>query len=326
MSSWFDDLARDLGDENRDDRDAGRRTRRRILRNLLGSVAATSPLALAAALPVVAAKCKSNKDCGSNKRCRDGKCEPDRCKNDYDCGSNKRCRNGDCERMPDTGGANGNWENAGRSSREQGVKDWKVERQGGGYNVEFRHQDERYSGTLNVNYDGGGQTGTTVLKRGNARFQLAFSGDRIAATDAAGQGMVANWDNSQEQWKMDAASERWSDANKIDLRLSFAIAGDLADGPPKDRAVALSGDVDVAAAQATECRENVYITGRSTAWQRPLACDWATQAANYDCGKMVGGLCSKCCRVLNDCGCVCMVGDLGCHCSLIGHPYWPGQC
>ncbi len=329
MSRWLDDLARDLGHETHRDHGSGRRTRRSILRNLLGSVAAASPLTILGALPVAAAKCKNNKECGANKRCRDGKCEPDRCKNNNDCGPNKRCRNGDCEQIAETGGGDNNekWENPGTFSREQGVKEWKLDRQGGGYTVEFRHQNERFSGTLDINYDAGGRTGTTTLRRGVSRFQIAFSGDRIAATDFAGQSMVARWDSGQERWETDAESERRLDANRIDLRLCFAIAGDLAEQPRENRAVALNSEAEMVAAQQTDCRENVYITGRSFAWQRPLACAWAKQDANRQCGNHVGGLCDECCYVY-DCACTCgpILSEFGCFCDVIGHPHWPGRC
>jgi hypothetical protein len=131
MSEWVDDLARDLSRGESGHRGAARRTRRGVLARLLGAAIAASPLVLADAMPSAAGKkCKKNNDCGSNKRCRHGECEP---KGDGDGGgggggrselSAERLRNSDANQIEERAKNNDDFNQIREYFAHEDGRDW----------------------------------------------------------------------------------------------------------------------------------------------------------------------------------------------------------
>lgn len=210
----------------------------------------------------------------------------------------------------------------GKYSRRAGIEAWKVKKTSTGYTVNFDHEKKRLSGRLTVSYSRDGRTGTTVLKRDEERFEMAFSGRQLAATNADGQSMTARWNSARGKWDIDAQSERRFEDNKRDLEISFAIAADLS--------MTWGNRGLMAEAAATEtrglCAEDKEVVGEASDWSGSRACDWAKTDAQEKCEQYSPG-CDGCCRMNDayDLRCplewISPIQNFGCNCMWIGHPY-----
>lgn len=342
LKNWIDTLAVELGREAKSAGRAAHRSRRRILTNILGAIVTASPLVVAGALPVAAAKCKNNKDCGGNKKCRNGKCEADRCNNNNDCGPNKRCRDGDCEPIPNDGGGgggnggNGGWEKAGKNVRAEGVDEWKVDQRGNGYRVEFRGPSARKSGTLDLNLGGGG-TFSYTIDQGASRFQLAASEPTVSGLDDRGDSFVTRWNRNRNQWETDQRSQQVAQRSKDIFRIGLAIIQDLVP-PGSERSEDVTNQAgSTSLAQATcpaSCCQDgstaELLEGETNLWELPIktrsiACEEARRRLDKSCTDYAV-TCKGCCRELDSCDCACEFifgSDYFCSCSIYGYPYYP---
>lgn len=214
------------------------------------------------------------------------------------------------------------WTQPGRHARQAGVTRWQVKKSSATqYSVKFPYKQRRWSGTLRATLQNQRRTGTTLLTRDQGRFQLAYSGAQLAATSAEGQSMTARFNANRQRWEADSQSERRFEQNKRDVNISLAIAADLSElRRPRRRSTPALG-------AAVSCGTTLF-TGRADALSRSVSCDWATINVNDECDATPPSPCPDCCRLLDDCDCICVgnallgiLGDLACHCARNGYDY-----
>lgn len=195
----------------------------------------------------------------------------------------------------------------GRYSRREGIRSWSVRQQGSRSTVRFKHRNQKLSGTVVINYSGGGSPGSFELNLRRDRYQVAFSGNRVSGTDAAGRSFTAVSNDHRRRWEYNAQSEQVMRGSRSEFRLGFAVVSDLAPRPRRRSRHQ--------AAQATCIRDLQHRqVGSAYDSSKSVSCLFATDYVENDCRRRTG---CDCCELAPDCDCWCLVpwGDFSCFCD-----------
>lgn len=245
------------------------------------------------------------------------------------------------ERMAEAEGT----ERPGRYSRKAGVESWRVNRKPGGVVVTFEHRNRRLSGQVDITYGGRGQTLTFALTNNGGRFQLAFSGTRIAGTTDSGKRFTASAERNGRgvvEWNTAANSRQVARGSANEFLIGLSIAADLAPRSHRQsQRASISGEnaedqvsgrqIDIDCSFPGDPKlccsldDEVYGTNWDRgALFRELGEDEAYRTVSEDCSAMNG--CQTCCDTA--CGSVCepfFGSDLLCIAWCFGYPF-PRRC
>jgi len=222
----------------------------------------------------------------------------------------------------------------GRYSRMEGVRSWRVKRQGSNFDVKFEHKDRQLSGSVQVSVGGDGRARTMILSRRGERWQMALSGNGFAANDNRGQSatgrLVGRGPNLR--WDISRQSDQVLRGSKAEFRLALVISADLA--PVRRPRARSSGgaiaqqeqpqEVPLCTAVPDTCaREKVV--GSAYGQIEAEARIEATWLMHDECRGAAGRPC--CCREECWCPCVTSIVDrlvnlnLLCGCDCWGQPF-----
>lgn len=223
----------------------------------------------------------------------------------------------------------------GRYSRREGIKSWRVKKQGSGYTVRFKHKNPKLSGTVKVSYGGGGKTLTWVLTRRGDRVQLGYSGRTASGTDGKGGAMTFRLNTKRARWEYNARTGRVARGSRTDLRLGAAISTDLHPRLRSRRASSeqQGGDQSRSAAPLICTRSEEHRLAGETPFSliapvKALACEEATLDVEQKCEESIplhcNGSADGCCHLIEDCSCggiLSLIGldDFGAWCIRYGY-------